>query len=148
MKRIAVTEKFYECFRNYFSDAEVLPIDDDGEVDLVIGNKSRPDADICIHPSLLPAFDTENPIKDAFMAGVKVSGVTIYSPKNNQIIAQYPVLIGNGTHFDEFEDEINKLEQLLCPIVVDKILKDEVFDFSDLLGGCQNGNCKNCSNCH
>lgn len=147
MKRIAVTEKFYESFKKYYKDVEVVKWETGIEkCDLVVGEKSTIGADIFIHASLLPAFDVDEPIKEAFLAGVKVSGVTIYTA--DKIIAQYPVLIGNATHFDEFETEINKLEQLLYPIVVDKILKDEVFDFSDLLGGCHTGSCGNCSNCH
>lgn len=145
MKRVAVTEKFYEAFKNYFKDVEVVKLDTQN-CDLIVGEKSTPNADIFIHASLLPAFDVNEPIKEAFLAGVKVSGVTIYTP--DKIIAQYPVLIGNATHFDEFEAEINKLEQLLYPIVVDKILKDEVFDFSDLLGRCHTGSCGNCGSCH
>ena len=60
---------------------------------------------ISIQPSLLPAFKGKDAIERAFMAGVKVSGVTVYSLNANEndekIIAQYPVLISNETHFDE-----------------------------------------------
>ena len=103
---------------------------------------------INIHPSLLPAFKGKDAIHRAFDAGVKVSGVTIHHVTSDldggKIIAQYPVLIGNLTHFDEFEAEIHNLEHKLYPIVIEKLLKDEVFDFSDLLGGCSG----NCSGCH
>lgn len=98
-----------------------------------------------IHPSLLPSFKGKDAIQRAFLAGVKVSGVTIHWVTNEldggKIIAQYPVLIGNSTHFDEFENEIHNLEHALYPIVIDKLLKDEVFDFGDLIGGCK-GDCK------
>ena len=64
-----------------------------------------------------------------------------------KIIAQYPVLIGNLTHLDEFEEQIKRLEDVLYPIVILKILEDKVFDFSDLLGGCS-GNCTgDCGGC-
>ena len=103
---------------------------------------------INIHPSLLPAFKGKDAIHRAFDAGVKVSGVTIHHVTSDldggKIIAQYPVLIGNLMHFDEFEAEIHNLEHKLYPIVIEKLLKDEVFDFSDLLGGCSG----NCSGCH
>ena len=103
---------------------------------------------INIHPSLLPAFKGKDAIHRAFDAGIKVSGVTIHHVTSDldggKIIAQYPVLIGNLTHFDEFEAEIHNLEHKLYPIVIEKLLKDEVFDFSDLLGGCSG----NCSGCH
>jgi len=112
---------------------------------------------INIHPSLLPAYKgSVNAIEEAFLAGVKVSGVTVHWVNSDvdggKIIAQYPVLIQNGTHFDEFEEEIHAVEHKLYPIVIEKILEDKVFDFSDLLksdchshgscgGGC-GGGCK------
>ncbi len=106
---------------------------------------------INIHPSLLPAFKGPDAISRAFKSGVKVSGVTIYRVKqdieNAEIIAQYPVLIGNLTHFDEFKESITELSAHLYPIVIEKILNDEVFDFSDLIGGC-NSSCGGCGNCH
>ena len=105
---------------------------------------------INIHPSLLPAFKGKDAIQRAFLAGVKVSGVTVHwvtcELDGGKIIAQYPVLIDNLMHFDEFEQEIHKVEHILYPIVIDKLLKDEVFDFSDLVGGC--GNCGDCGKCH
>ena len=103
---------------------------------------------INIHPSLLPAFKGKDAIARAFNAGVKVSGVTVHTLTDDieggKILAQFPVLIGSLTHFDEFETEIHKLEQRLYPIVIEKILEDKVFDFSDLIseGGC--GNCGGC----
>ncbi|MDR1327336.1 MAG: phosphoribosylglycinamide formyltransferase, partial [Heliobacteriaceae bacterium] len=88
-----------------------------------------------IHPSLLPAFKGKDAIKQAYLAGVKVSGVTVHWVEKDidcgKIIAQYPVLIGNLTHFDEFEREIHAIEHALYPVVIEKILNDEVFDFSD-----------------
>ena len=108
---------------------------------------------INIHGSLLPAFRGADEISRAFMAGVKVSGVTVHKLtediERDEIIAQYPILIENLTHFDEFEENIYKLEGMLYPIVIDKVLKDEVFDFSDFLtsGGC-GGSCGGCEGCH
>lgn len=108
---------------------------------------------INIHPSLLPAFKGKDAMERAFLAGVKVSGVTIYSlnanESDNKILAQYPVLISNLTHFDEFKSDINNIECKLYPLVIDKLLKDEVFDFSDLLNqnGCSSS-CGGCGNCH
>ena len=104
---------------------------------------------IAIQPSLLPAFKGKDAIERAFMAGVKVSGVTVYSLNANEndekIIAQYPVLISNETHFDEFKSDIYHLEAVLYPIVIDKLLKDEVFDFPDLMNSCScEGGCGGC----
>lgn len=102
-----------------------------------------------IHPSLLPAFKGKDAIQRAFLAGVKVSGVTVHwvcdDVDGGKIIAQYPVLIDNSMHFDEFESEIHKIEHILYPIVIEKLLNDEVFDFSDLIGRC--GSCGDCGKC-
>ena len=109
---------------------------------------------INIHPSLLPAFKGKDAIQRAFTAGVKVSGVTVHWVTNDldggKIIAQYPVLIGNTTHYDEFEAEIHKVEHILYPKVIEAVLDDKVFDFSDLFqGGCQSGGgCGGCGGCH
>lgn len=106
-----------------------------------------------IHHSLLPAFNEDDAIAKAFTSGVKVSGVTVHWLANKtygvQIIAQYPVLIGNLMHFDEFENAIYNLSNTLYPIVIEKILEDKVFDFNDLFGGCSGG-CSNggCGGCH
>ena len=107
---------------------------------------------INIHPSLLPSFKGKDAIYRAFEAGVKVSGVTIHYVTSDidggKIIAQYPVLIGNLMHFDEFESEIHAVEHKLYPIVIEKLLKDEVFDFADLIGGCSGGCSGGCGECH
>lgn len=115
---------------------------------------------INIHPSLLPAFKgSTDAIKDAFLEGVKVSGVTIHwvtsDVDGGKIIAQYPVFITNETHYDEFETEMHSLEHQLYPVVIESILNDKVFDFVDLMkkscgstqGGCSGDN-KGCKGCH
>lgn len=104
---------------------------------------------INIHPSLLPAFKgSANAIKDAFWAGVKVSGVSVHwvtsDVDGGQIIAQYPVFIINDMHFDEFEAEMHKLEHKLYPVVIEKLLEDKVFDFSDLMKSSCGSSCGGC----
>lgn len=106
---------------------------------------------INIHPSLLPSFKGKDAIKKAFLAGVKVSGITIHYVEDEvdegKIIAQYPVFITNDMHFDEFESEIHSVEHKFYPIVIEKILEDKIFDFQDLMksscsgGGCNSGSC-------
>lgn len=101
---------------------------------------------INIHPSILPAFKGKDAIKRAFLAGVKLSGITIHRVEKNidagKIIAQYPVFIDNYMHLDEFEEEIHTIEHKLYPIVIEKILEDKVFDFQDLMkSSCNNGGC-------
>ena len=110
---------------------------------------------INVHPSLLPAFQGDNAVYRAFESGVKVSGITIHSisnkPENDKIITQYPVLITNLMHFDEFEKALRNLESILIPVVADKLLDNKLFDFQDLFashpGGCGE-HCKGCGNCH
>lgn len=106
---------------------------------------------INLHPSLLPAFKgSKDAIKDAFLAGVKVSGVTVHwvtsDVDGGKIIAQYPVFLNNEMHFDEFEHEIHSIEHKLYPVVIEKVLDDKVFDFVDLMksSGCGSscGGCK------
>lgn len=104
---------------------------------------------INIHPSLLPAFKgSANAIKDAFLAGVKVSGVSVHwvtsDVDGGEIIAQYPVFITNDMHFDEFESEMHKIEHKLYPIVIEKLLEDKVFDFSDLMKSSCGSSCGGC----
>lgn len=104
---------------------------------------------INIHPSLLPSFKGKDAIQQAFLAGVKVSGITIhYVDKDidsGKIIAQYPVFIDNAMHLDEFEEEIHCIEHKLYPIVIEKILEDKVFDFQDLIkSSCNNGSGGSC----
>lgn len=105
-----------------------------------------------IHPSLLPAFKGSDSIKEAFLAGVKVSGVSIHevSAENfyGRILAQYPVLIGNTTHIDELIGELKAICIKLYPIVIDAVLNDKVFDFSDLFKSSCLGGCASCSKCH
>lgn len=102
---------------------------------------------INVHPSLLPAFKgSKNAIEEAFLSGVKVSGVTIHwvtsEIDEGKIIAQFPVFINNETHFDEFESDTHNIEHKLYPIVIEKILDDKVFDFQDLMkSSCNNGSC-------
>lgn len=110
---------------------------------------------INIHPSLLPAFKGEDAIQRAYLAGVKVTGVTVHWLKENledeTIIAQYPVLIGLTTHLDEVVKDIYDVEKKLYPPVIEAILNDKVFDFQDLFkSSCHanNGCSGSCSKCH
>lgn len=106
---------------------------------------------INIHPSLLPAFEGENAIANAFLSGVKVSGITI-NDTTGRIIAQYPVMISNLMHLDEFEEKIHSTELKFVPVVIEKLLENKAFDYNDLFktepnqpkcGGCGHcgGNC-------
>ncbi len=104
---------------------------------------------IKLHPSLLPAFDECEAAKKAYLAGVKVSGLTVSvmtpTEKYFKIVAQFPVLIDFDTHFDEFEENINKTECMFYPIVIDSIIKNKPFHFSMVIGQSScSGNCGSC----
>lgn len=103
------------------------------------------------HLSLLPAFDTQTPIKDAYLYGAKVSGVTVTLVKNSdlsgQILAQYPVLIDNFTNYNQLEEELYKLEQQLLPPVIKSITENKLFDIVDMLSDTTNHHCGGCGNC-
>lgn len=100
--------------------------------------------EICIHYSLLPAFDCDDPIKEAFLSGVKVSGVTVYRKSDKKILAQYPVFIDNTTHYDDFEKAMLLTGKILYNKVIECIEKDKIFEFSELF---EQNNCGGCGNC-
>ena len=116
---------------------------------------------INIHQSILPAFKGENALMQAFLAGVKVTGITIHRVESGnfygKILAQYPVLIGLTTHIDEINLELAAIAKKLYPAVIEALINDRVFDFADLFknscshhGGCSGCTGKNtgCGGCH
>lgn len=109
---------------------------------------------INIHPSLLPSFKGQDALTRSFFSGIKVSGVTIHwctsEIDGGKIIAQYPILIGNLMHFDEFKNAIENLQNHLYPVVIEKVLNDKVFDFEDLFNSHKSscsGDCSSCGGC-
>ena len=100
-----------------------------------------------MHYSLLPAFKSEEPLRDALIAGVKVTGLTFYYTNPEKIITQYPIFISGFSHYDEIERELNYLEQTIYPLILEKILKNEPFEIRNLLTKGCSGNCGGCSGC-
>ena len=98
------------------------------------------------HHSLLPAFRTDTPIKDAMLEGVKVTGITIYNTSNDKIITQYPVFI-KDMHYDELKQELDYIEQTIYPLVAEKVLLNQTFDINKLVSNGCSGNCGGCSGC-
>ena len=107
-------------------------------------NKKYPYNVITSHLSLLPSFDTDEPVKDAFLAGVKVTGITVLYTNPQKILAQYPVFIYNDAHFDDLENELACIEQYMFPVVVEKIIKNEPFEIQSLMNKGRCGGCKGC----
>lgn len=148
------------AIEKYFAskDVEVKVISVDynmAEFDLVVSTDFKLDGLIkhsnilSVFPALLPSFkDEENPILASFLSGVKVTGITIYSVMRNKILAQYPVLIGLDTTILELTEELLNIAQKVYPVVIDAVLNDKVFDFSDLMTSKCNSGCGACGGCH
>ena len=100
-----------------------------------------------VHYSLLPAFKGDDPVKQAFLEGVKVTGITFYYTNPERIIAQYPIFVSNFSHFDEVERELEYLEQTIYPLILEKILKNEPFEIRRLLSKGCSGSCGGCNSC-
>lgn len=100
------------------------------------------------HYSLLPSFEGDEPLKQAILSGVKVTGITVYYSGTKEIITQYPIFIKNGTHYDEILQELKYLEQTILPLAIKKILQNEPFEIRDLIGGNScSGSCAGCKGC-
>lgn len=107
---------------------------------------------LACHHSLLPAFNCENPEKQAILEGVKVTGITFYMTKSKKIVYQYPIFIKNETHFDDLEKELEYLEQALFPIIVKNLINNKPIELQNnckksCCGNCteKQGECKKCS---
>ena len=102
---------------------------------------------IACHHSLLPAFNCDEPEKEAVLAGVKVTGITVYYTKTGKIITQYPIFIKTDMHYDEVKKELDYLEQTILPLTAKKLIQNEPFDINSILTKGCNGNCGGCSSC-
>ena len=155
MKRIAVLYSEYkpiiDALKYTLSDCEVECLTEISrkDYDLVINlcPEKSDTAGIACHHSLLPAFNSADPEKDAILAGVKVTGITIYDTVSGNIITQYPVFIKNDIHYDELKKEMDYLEQVLFPVTARKIIDNEQFDIQSFMQGGCGGNCGGCSSC-
>jgi len=127
-------------------DADLCIVD--GFYGHINNNILESSAFIKLHNSLLPAFDCENPIENAFKTGVKISGLTIcylnIDGSNGKIIAQYPVFIDTTMTINDIEEEIFKVKEKLVPFVAESIINDKIFDFSELLKNNCSGSCGHC----
>ena len=77
---------------------------------------------INLHPSLLPSFRGLDAIKQAWDAGVKITGCTVHwvSPvlDSGEIIAQSPVRIMPGDTLDSVSAKVHAAEHMLLPSVI------------------------------
>lgn len=100
--------------------------------------------DLKIHYSLLPAFyNSDDPIRDAILAGVKVTGITL--TLEDRIVAQYPIFITNDMHYDELKLYLEHIAGVMFPLVKEKLEKNEVFEIQTLMAA---NKCSGCKGCH
>lgn len=158
MKKVAIIYSEYtpviDAIISYLKGFEVQIFDlytqELGDFDLIVNTNYKneiPENHINVHYSLLPVFQDEEPVKQAFLAGVKVTGITFYYTNPQRIIAQYPIFISNFSHYDDVERELEYLEQTIYPLILEKILNNEPFEIRQLLSQGCSGNCGGCSSC-
>lgn len=89
-----------------------------------------PDRVINLHPALLPSFVGAHAIRDAFEAGVKVTGVTVHFANEEYdrgpIIAQRAVNIEEEDTLEALEERIHEVEHVILPEVVQLISEGRV----------------------
>ncbi len=83
-----------------------------------------------VHPSLLPSFKGTHAIKDAFDAGVKITGPTVHfvveAMDAGAIIAQQAVEVTAKDTLDTLTTKIHAAEHLIYPKVIDLFAKGKV----------------------
>lgn len=86
-----------------------------------------PNRVINLHPALLPSFKGAHAIKDAYDAGVKVTGVTVHFANadydKGPIIAQRALEVKEGWSLDQLEAAIHDIEHALYPEVLDLVAR-------------------------
>ena len=157
MKKLAILYSKYtptiDSIKSHLKDVEIAclnTLEDLSKYDIVADvnfNQTTEKNIIKVHHSLLPAFDSDEPVRDAILAGVKVTGITFYYTNPKRIITQYPIFIANASHYDDVKRELEYLEQTIYPLVLEKILNNEQFEIKTLLSKGCSGNCGGCSSC-
>ena len=81
-----------------------------------------PDRVLNLHPALLPSFKGAHAIRDAYEAGVKVTGVTVHFANEDYdkgpIVAQRAVEVREGDALEDLEARIHEVEHELYPQVL------------------------------
>lgn len=85
---------------------------------------------INIHPALLPSFPGAHGIADAYLSGVKVTGVTVHFANaaydEGPIIAQRAVPIREEDTLETLEARIHEVEHVIYPETLQLIAQDRV----------------------
>lgn len=81
-----------------------------------------PDRVLNLHPALLPSFKGAHAIRDAYDAGVKVTGVTVHFANaeydKGPIVAQRAVDVAEDDTLESLEERIHAVEHELYPEVL------------------------------
>ncbi|MCB7039043.1 phosphoribosylglycinamide formyltransferase [Eggerthella sinensis] len=81
-----------------------------------------PDRVLNLHPALLPSFKGAHAIREAFDAGVKVTGITVHFANEDYdkgpIVAQRAVEVREDDTLDTLEERIHEAEHALYPEVL------------------------------
>lgn len=89
-----------------------------------------PDRVLNLHPALLPSFKGAHAIRDAYEAGVKVTGVTVHFANaeydKGPIVAQRAVEIAEDDTLDSLEEKIHAVEHRVYPEVLQMIAEGRV----------------------
>jgi len=89
-----------------------------------------PDKILNIHPSLLPDFKGTHAIKDAFEAGVKVTGPTVHFVVEEMdagpIILQEQVRIEPQDTLESLEEKIHQAEHRIYPQAIDLFVRGKL----------------------
>jgi formyltetrahydrofolate-dependent phosphoribosylglycinamide formyltransferase len=80
-----------------------------------------------IHPSLLPSFKGANAINDAFLFGVKITGVTVHIVDefvdHGKILAQRPVEIKEDDTLESLSERIHVIEHSIYHETLSKLFE-------------------------
>lgn len=92
--------------------------------------ESFPDRVLNLHPALLPSFPGASGIVDAWMYGVKVTGVTVHFASENfdegPIIAQEVVRIEEDDTVETVEAKIHSVEHRIYPAAIQLLAEDRI----------------------
>ena len=134
---LALRPKDFECKALY--EQKILDVLKVNNIDLIvlagymrlIGDtllSNYPKRIINIHPSLLPAFKGKDAVGQAMEAKVNKTGVSVHyvdkGMDTGEIIEQAELDISNLHTREEIESEIHRIEHILYPRVINKVLED------------------------
>lgn len=92
--------------------------------------RAFPNRVLNLHPALLPSFKGAHAIRDAFKAGVKVTGVTVHFANEDYdkgpIVAQRAVEVAENDTIEALEAKIHEVEHVLYPQTVQLIAEGRV----------------------